>query len=364
MANEYAIKITIDGASARREAARIRGVIEREMAQIATVKLDTSALEKMLRSSGKLDLSGNVEIAGLTAAAEQIQELHALAQQPLTVEIAVQMAGLNEAREAIGKIREDAGALGRAVASGLGRQADALERHLTELQSRITGLVRAGQKLDIDAPLDGLERMGEGLDEDEKKTYNLYLKMKQLSEQSNVLNKRFAELSATKVQPLGGGGLQTLEDLFRAFDKPHVRYQIRRAIRNIDADKELQALAKRIEKAEKEARAAAEAATTDLVDAIDKLHDEMNAKLAEQPPGMATLRPDQFTDAQRQWQAEFGDLTREFMELNDRLQAARTAAMTGDADNLKEQLIMRRETRGPVARGARVLARVGYGISG
>ncbi len=50
MANEYAIKITIDGASARADAARMRKVIEQELAQIATVSFDTKSLEKILKN--------------------------------------------------------------------------------------------------------------------------------------------------------------------------------------------------------------------------------------------------------------------------------------------------------------------------
>ncbi len=342
MTNKYAIKITIDGASAKSEAVRMRQVIERELAQIATVSFDTKSLEQMLKSAGDIDIEGVVQIVGLEAAAEQIQALHMAASEQFIVRGRMQMEGLAAARAQMKGIREDAGALGRAVASGLGRQGAAIERHLTDLQSRITGLVRAGSKIDIDAPLEGLERMGEGLAEDEKKTYSLTLKMRQLQEQLNVVNRRFAELGAVKVQPMGGGALETMEDLFRAFDKPHVRYQIRKSLRGIEADEEILRLGSEIEAASKIATQQAEQATAGISAAMMELEAKMQAAQLEAPPGMASTPRNLFSESQREWQTGFDAMRDDYLRMEQELQASRTTAMTGDADELKEQLKIRR----------------------
>ena len=328
MSNEYAIRITIDSRDVQAQAARVRRVIESEIAQIATVSLDTSALERALSGAGQLSLGGG-EIAGLESAVEQIQELRSLVEQPLVVRIVVESTGLDDVRDKMAKIREDAGGLGRAVAAGLGRQADALERHLAEIESRITGIVSAGKKVDIDAPLEGMEQLGEALSEDEKKAYNLQLKLRGLDEESRVLNKRFAELGAQKVMPLGGGELQPLSELFRMFDAPHVRRKVKSLVAAFEADEELRRLGERIAEAEARVQQEIEQGLQDMIAAADRAREELEIHLAKEPPGVRTLPAEMLTEEQREWIETNQILAREYERRQQELYEAKAQARFG-----------------------------------
>ena len=132
MTRNFDIKITIDGHDARREAGKLRLALEAELARI--------------------------EVQGV-----------------------IDIAGLKEARAEMAGLRQDAGALGRAIAQGLSQQWDTLEQRLSGIQSQITGIVRAGEKQNVAADmLDAMPELEQALSANDRKTLDLTLKMQDL----------------------------------------------------------------------------------------------------------------------------------------------------------------------------------------
>ncbi len=341
--NEFSIRITIDGSTARSDAAQIRRVVETELSKLSAVKIDTKALEQIIKNMrGQVAITGSVQVTGLEQAAAGIRDLQALSRAPFVITGQVDITGLDRAAAQVAQIREAAGGLGRAVAAGLSRQAGALEKHLTDLQSRVTGLVRAGEKMDISAPLEWAKGLEDALTADDKKMYDLVLRMKELNAQADVLRQRFAELGTVRVEPLGGGPVQTLEDLFRGWDRPHVRSQIRRAIRGIEADKEILKLGDDLQAAMQEVERQAAAAGQQLAVRLIDLQAEMQAMLRRQPPGMALLRPEQMTEAQRAWQQQYTALEAEYTRVSVELQNVRERNMSEDVIRLRDAIENRR----------------------
>jgi TP901 family phage tail tape measure protein len=346
MPGPLAIRVTIDGRDAVKAAQRLRSAIEVELASGGEIAVNTAQLQELTKA-GAVAIQGQVAIQGLTETAAQLQLLRAETQQRFIFLGSVDIHGLKAARQHMAGMREDAGALGRAIASGLGRQWVALEQKLVGLQSQITGLVRAGEAMQI-APdmLEAMPQLEAALSSGEKKTFDLTLRMQELQARIASLNRTYAELGQISIQPLGGGALRTLSQMMKGITEPYHRGKVRKAVKGIQ--EELAPLERVVGEAMAAARQQAEAQGAGLVQEIAQVKAAMEAHLAARPPGY-TVMLGAWTEEQRAWEAQFKEMEQRFLTLNQELQSTRTAQMTGDAQNLKDQLVMRRrELEGPL----------------
>lgn len=296
--NEFQISIRIDGKDATKDAERIRKAIEEQVAAITV--------------EGKIDI-----------------------------------AGLEEASEHMASLRKDAGSLGRAIASSLSGQWDILEGQLSKLQGQITGLVHAGGKTDIAADmLDNLPELEEALTQQDKKALDLTLKLQELQSRVKALNERFGELAALKVQPLAGGELRPLSELFKGFDERYTRGKVRKARKAIE--EELAPMAAEVAKAEEAARKQAEAQLEPLREYAEQVHAELKRALASRPEGYSPS-VGAVTEEARAWEEEVERLKRAYLDASADVTNAQFEMLTGDADDLKTRLMFRRrELEGPM----------------
>jgi TP901 family phage tail tape measure protein len=341
MANRFDIKITIDGREAESEAKRLRQVIEEQITGAGAIQFDVSGLERLLAAKGsQVAIQGLVQITGLDQAETALRLLQEQAAQRILIQGSVDIQGLTRAQEQMRAMHEDAGALGRSIASGLGRTWVGLEEKLSTLQGQITGLVRVGQASHI-APdlLEGMPELEQALSNQDKRTLDLSLRMQELQARITQLNQSFAELGSVKVQPLGGGGLRTLSEMFKGLEEPYHVEKIRKIVQGIDA--ELAPLEKVLSQRMDEAAAAARAKAGPLAEAIGQVRTELEAKLAERP-GTITALTGAITDEEKAWEAGFAELEQKYMALTQEYDMVRSQAMTGDAEDLKNQMALRR----------------------
>jgi len=341
MAERYEIKISIDGREAEGEAKRLRQVIEEQITGAGAIQFDVSGLERLLAAKGsQVAIQGMVQITGLDQAETALRLLQEQAAQRILIQGSVDIQGLTRAQEQMRAMHEDAGALGRSIASGLGRTWVSLEEKLSTLQGQITGLVRVGQASHI-APdlLEGMPELEQALSSQDKRTLDLSLRMQELQARITQLNQAFAELGSVKVQPLGGGGLRTLSEMFKGLEEPYHRDKIRKMVQGID--EELAPLEKILSQRMDEAAAAARARAGPLAEAVAQVRAELEAKLAEKP-GTITSMTGAITEEEKAWEAGFAELEQKYMALTQEYDAVRSQAMTGDAEDLKNQMALRR----------------------
>ena len=341
VADRYEIKITIDGREAEAEAKRLRQVIEAQIAGAGAIQFDISGLEKLLAAKGQqVAIQGMVQITGLDQAEAALRLLKEEAGQRILIQGTVDVQGLLRAHDLVHEMREDAGALGRAIATGLGRQWVYLEEKLVDLQSKITGLVHVGQAAHF-APdlLEGMPELEQALSAQDKRTLDLSLRMQELQARITQLNQAFAELGRVKVQPLGGGPLATLSEMFKGLEEPYHRDKIRKAIAGIDA--ELAPLEKQVSQRMDAAAAAARERAAPLAEAIAQMQEQMQAQLAKRPPTLTSIYG-AITEEEKAWEQGFSELEQKYMALTQEYDTVRTQAMTGDAEDLKQQMALRR----------------------
>lgn len=341
MADRYEIKISIDGREAEGEAKRLRQVIEEQITGAGAIQFDVSGLERLLAAKGsQVAIQGMVQITGLDQAETALRLLQEQASQRILIQGAVDIQGLSKAQEQMRSMHEDAGALGRSIATGLGRTWVGLEEKLSTLQGQITGLVRVGQASHI-APdlLEGMPELEQALSTQDKRTLDLSLRMQELQARITQLNQSFAELGSVKVQPLGGGGLRTLSEMFKGLEEPYHRDKIRKMVQGID--EELAPLERVLSQRMDEAAAAARARAGPLAEAVGQVRAELEAKLAEKP-GTITSLTGAITEEERAWEAGFAELEQKYMALTQEYDAVRSQALTGDAEDLKNQMALRR----------------------
>jgi TP901 family phage tail tape measure protein len=344
----FSIQVTIDGSQAKAEAGRLRDAIQKQLMSAGAIRFDTSALEKVLKSKD-IGISGLVRIEGLEQASTGLTALQAAAAQPVVIQGRVDIQGLEESMYRMAQIRRDAGSLGRAIAASLSQQWVNLEGKLAELQSKITGLVRPGEKVDIAADmLEGMPELEAALADQDKKTLDLTLKMQELQARVAELNQAYAQLGRIKIQPLAGGELRTMSELMKGLTEPYHKGKIRRAVRDIDA--ELAPLEATVRDRMRAAVAEAEKARGPLLAEIQKVKAEMEAMMAERPVRPPTIGGmPAYQEAMQQWEAQFAQMEARYLELTRELDVVRTTAMTGDAEDMKNQLMIRRhQLEGPL----------------
>ncbi|HNT74404.1 MAG TPA: phage tail tape measure protein [Anaerolineae bacterium] len=291
MTNEFKIKITIDGQDAKVEAGKLRQVIE--------------------QSLGHIEIAGKVDIVGLEAAGKQMAAL-----------------------------RQDAGSLGRAIAQGMSQQWDALEQRLAGIQSHITGIVRVGEKTNIAGEmLESMPELEAALSANDKKALDLTLKMQDLTARTGELTRSIAELGRVQVQPLSGGQVRTLSELFKGLSETYTQGKITKAVQAID--KELAPLAQQIDAQLVAVSATLEQRRADLNAEIAKTAQAIT-ELEQIKPPMPTVFGVELTEEQQAWQAQYEALITQYEAQNQELDAVRSEIIQGDAQQLRDQLLWRR----------------------
>ena len=339
MANEFRIQIYIDGKKAEAQAKALQTRIGKALT--GGVDIDLSGLEKVAKAGGTkgISLTGAVDITGLAETSEQLMWLRAETDQPFIFTGRIDVEGLAAAREQMGGIRQDAGAIGRAIGAGLSGQWENLQGKLEVLQSQITGIVRAGEASKV-AP-DMLEAMPEleaALSSGEKKALDLTLKMGDLNARIKQLNESFAELSRVKVRPLAGGDVRTVGELFKGIAEPYHRGKIKKIVQGID--RELAPLEQRVQEAVDGATDAAARGGEGLRKEIADIEAYLEKMELEKPPISPALGA--ITEEQVKWQEDFDALVQERQRLLTEANSLFEQEMAKGGRALQEELGRRR----------------------
>jgi TP901 family phage tail tape measure protein len=289
---KYTIIITVDGKQVQPEASKLRKALEAEL--------------------GVIQVKGGVEIAGLERSAALMKEM-----------------------------RVDAGALGRAIGSGLGRQWGALEGQLSTLQQKITGLIEHGKKIDLTKEIvDNAPEMEAALTIGTKKALEQSLAIREVNASLTELYKTRATLRTTPVQTMGEGETRQLGELMRFFgESRHMRNKIKRFTQDVET--ELRPLQKAVDREIGAARTAAEKQLAGLLSEMSDVTVRMQAMEEKRPSlGGAIMKP----AAAAEWEEDFATLARQHRQLEDEISRHRSAAMgAGGGEKIAQLNLRRRE---------------------
>ncbi|MBN1261092.1 MAG: phage tail tape measure protein [Anaerolineae bacterium] len=287
---DFKLQISIDGRQAQVEAGRLRQVLEQELSQIE-----------------------------------------------------VSATGLDQVSKKMATLQRTARGVGKALTDGMESQWARIDAKLAQIQSRMTGLVRAGRS---SVDVSGVDR---AVSASSKKVVDLTRSVADLNIELTSVQERMSELGKIPVTPLGGGKVRSLSDLFRGFQSPGTKASITRKLKAVEeelqkatvriGDEEVN-LVEAISQRQQEVIAEAEQAISRLVPQLDAINQAVEEKLALKPPGSASGVG--WSDVRQQWEAEFDALLREREEIAQELGEARSLKLTGGADELRQELERRR----------------------
>ena len=257
---------------------------------------------------------------------------------------AVDVGGIGEATKSMEELKKVASQVGRALTKGIRDQTDKTRQYIQALHDEINQVVRAGAS-PVQEALDAIGREGTGAigliegatGEASKKMVEYQTKIGTARAQIDKLQEDIAELGAMPYQPLGGGPIKSLLDLFREVESPHRRRQVKQLIQDMERDlKPLREEVSRLQAAAKD----------EAAPAIDKLTEEL-AELQARSREVAAAKPIRpeaigemgaYLERVRAWEQELSAVNKAILETSRQLEQLKQIQWTGDAEERVSEL--------------------------
>lgn len=328
----FTLSIQIEGGDVKSQAQQIKAELEQALSGSFNLEIDASAIRGISRLASTLAKNEGV----FKSAGEAFSRFGD-----------IDVAKLTEADAAMRGIVKSAGNVGKAMTAGLLGNWDKVTGALVKIQSQLTGIVRVGEKSSIAADmLEGMPDLEQALETGDKKALELSLKISNMREVAREAQRELARLGKTKFFPEGGSGAAALSELFYGFESGYMAGKVRKAVRDIDA--ELAPLEAAVDERAGAAMGALEQEFERLSAAKEKIGREMD-ELSQRRPGAsyaAMLFGEDVEIAepipQAEWDAMYNELAAKYEALDKHLEAVRSELLSGDAADLRDQLMWRR----------------------